>query len=170
MTSFVALLRAVNVGGTGKLAMGDLRALCERAGFEDVRTYLQSGNVVFRSTRSEREVKAALERALAAWMGKPVAVLVRAGAELASVLAHNPFPGAEPSRVVVLFLDVAPRREALAGLAIPGREAVVLRGRELFIHYPDGIGRSKLRVPLAGSGTGRNLNTVARLAEMATER
>jgi len=102
--------------------------------------------------------------------GEAVAVLVRAGAELASVLARNPFPGAEPSRVVVLFLDVAPRREVLAGLAIPGREAVVPRGRELFIHYPDGIGRSKLRVPLAESGTGRNLNTVARLAEMAAER
>jgi uncharacterized protein (DUF1697 family) len=167
MAAFVALLRAVNVGGTGKLAMADLVKLCEKAGFKEVKTYIQSGNVVFESSASEARVKAALEKALAAKLGKPVGVLLRSGAELEKVLTHNPFKKAPPNRVIVLFLDEAPAPDALAGIKPPGREELVLRGRELYIHYPDGQGTSKLKVPLAKIGTGRNLNTVARLAEMA---
>ena len=77
MNAYVALLRAVNVGGTGKLPMSDLKALCERAGFLGVRTYIASGNVVFESRMSEAQVKAALESALEEYAGKPVGVLVR---------------------------------------------------------------------------------------------
>ena len=169
MASFVALLRAINVGGTGILSMSDLRDLCETAGFRQVRTYIQSGNVVFTSSLSEAKVKAKLERALAAKLGKPVGVLLRSGAELDAVQNQNPFSAAPPNRVIVLFLDESPPKTALAKLLIPGREEVVLRGREVFIHYPDGQGRSKLKLPFAKDGTGRNLNTIAKLALMAHE-
>jgi uncharacterized protein (DUF1697 family) len=111
-----------------------------------------------------------LEKALAARMGKPVGVLVRTGAEIDRVLAGNPFKKAPPNRVIVLFLDEAPAADALAGVKAPGGEELVLRGRELYIQYPEGQGASKLKVPLAKVGTGRNLNTVARLAEMARSR
>jgi uncharacterized protein (DUF1697 family) len=164
--AYAALLRAVNVGGTGKLAMGALARLCERAGFASVETYLASGNVVFTSASGEASVKADLERALRRHAGRPIAVQVRTGAELQDTLAENPFPAAAPSRVIVLFLEDAPPKGALAGVLAPDGEELVVRRREVFIHYPRGQGASKLRVPLAAIGTGRNLNTVAKLAAM----
>lgn len=167
MTAYAALLRAINVGGTGKLPMSELRALCEELGFDDVKTYIQSGNVVFRSELSEARVKAALEEALAKKMGKPVAVLVRTHAELAKTLAHNPFPDASPSRVLVLFLDDKPPKGALDDVIAPGGEELSLHGRELFIHYPNGMGRSKLKVPFVKDATSRNVNTLTKLVEMA---
>jgi uncharacterized protein (DUF1697 family) len=169
MPGYAALLRAVNVGGTSKLAMSDLCKLCEKAGFDRVKTYIQSGNVVFKSPLPEPKVKAKLEKALAAETGKSTAALVRTAAELRAALRHNPFRDAAPNRVIVLFLDEAPPPKALDGLKIPGREKVELAGREIFIHYPDGMGRSKLAVPFAKTGTGRNLNTVEKLATMAEE-
>lgn len=167
MTVFVALLRAVNVGGTGTLPMKDLVTLCTSLGFEHVRTYIQSGNVVFESARAEREVGAELERALAERMGKRIDVAVRTAAALRATLAANPFPGAQPAQVGVLFLFENAPLDLLEGLRIPGREELRLVGREIFIHYPDGMGRSKLKLPPAAAGTIRNLNTVARLVAMA---
>ena len=93
MTSYVALLRAVNVGGTGKLPMSDLKSMCEKAGFARVRTYIASGNVVFGSDLTEAGVKATLEAALAAYAGKPVGVLVRTAAEMAEVFDEQSLPG-----------------------------------------------------------------------------
>ena len=98
MTTFVALLRAVNVGGTGKLPMSDLKEICEELGFVAVRTYIASGNVVFESRKSEAAIKAALEKRLEAYAGKPVGVLVRTAAEIAQVAADNPFPKLAPNR------------------------------------------------------------------------
>jgi uncharacterized protein (DUF1697 family) len=167
MRVFVALLRAVNVGGTGKLAMSDLTQLCVAEGFERVKTYIQSGNVVFRTSLSEAQVARRLGRALAQKMGQPVSVLVRTAAELRAILKNNPFPSAEPSRVVVMFLSDVPGRDVLKGLVIPGREQVQIRGREAYVHYPDGMGRSKLKLPFAKTATGRNLNTVEKLARLA---
>lgn len=167
VTTFIALLRAINVGGTGKLPMSELVTLCEAAGFKGAKTYIQSGNVVFGSSLSEANVKAKLERALAAKMGKPFAALVRNHAELEAVVKRNPFKKAAPNRLLVVFLDEAPARDALAGLKIPAREEVKLDGREIFIHFPDGMGQSKLKIPLMKTGTGRNLNTVVKLVEMA---
>src|SRR5690348_8182703 len=108
MTTYVALLRAVNVGGTGKLAMSELRAMCESIGFAKVRTYIASGNVVFESELSEASVKTNLERCLETHTGTQVGVLIRTGAELAAVLAGNPFRSAAPNRTVAIFLDVSP--------------------------------------------------------------
>jgi uncharacterized protein (DUF1697 family) len=165
MTAYAALLRAINVGGTGKLAMSELVELCEDAGFTSVKTYIQSGNVVFASRLGEARVQAVLAKALAAKLGKPVGVLVRTAPELEGVLAANPFPRAPPNRVIVFFLPEPPG--ALAVAKGPSGEELVLRGREIFVHYPVGQGVSKLKVPHAAVGTGRNLNTVAKLAAMA---
>jgi uncharacterized protein (DUF1697 family) len=165
--AWVALLRAVNVGGTGKLPMETLRALCEDAGFGTVRTYIASGNVVLRSALGEARVKAKLEAALAAYAGKPVGVLVRSAAEMAAVLDANPFPAAAPSRAVAIFLDAPPPAGALAAATGANGEEMALGKREIYVHYGDGMADSKLRIPAAKAGTARNMNTVAKLARMA---
>jgi uncharacterized protein (DUF1697 family) len=167
MPTHIALLRAINVGGTGKLPMTELRALCEQLGFANVRTYIQSGNVVFESKLSSKRAKAVLEDALEARLGKRHAALLRSAEELAAVESRNPFPEADPKQLLVVFLDAPPPGDALKAVKIPGRERLHLDGRELFIHFPDGMGRSKLKVPLAGVGTGRNLNTIRALLRFA---
>lgn len=169
MTTYAALLRAINVGGTGKLAMKDLVALCEAAGLTDVATYIQSGNVMFNSRLSEAAIAAKLEAALAKKVGKPVGVLIRTADEMASIVKRNPFKAAAPNQVVVFFLPKPLARTALKDVVIPGREEMKLDGREIFVHYPDGQGRSKLKVPFADVGTGRNLNTVNKLVEMTRQ-
>jgi uncharacterized protein (DUF1697 family) len=167
MTSFVALLRAVNVGGTGKLAMADLKSLCEAAGFHSVRTYIASGNVLFESNLSERNVKREIEKKLAAHAGKPVQAMVRTAAEMAAIAAANPFPKAPGNRTVAIFLDEAPPADAFDGITGRANEKLALGTREIYILYGDDMARSKLKVPAAKNGTARNMNTVARLAAMA---
>ena len=169
-TVFVALLRAVNVGGTGKLPMSDLRRLCEKAGFRAVRTYIASGNVVAERDGSEADAKAALEAELKAYAGKPVGVIVRSAAEMAEVMAKNPFPNQAASRTFAVFLDGPPPPDALASVAGRADEELRLGAREIYVHYPSGMGRSKLRIPAARGGTARNMNTVAKLAAMAAQR
>ncbi len=108
LKTFVALLRAVNVGGTGKLPMNDLKAMCEAAGFTEVRTFIASGNVIFKSGKPEAGIRAALEASLKDYAGKPIGVLVRTAAELAAVLKANPFPKAAPNLTVAIFLNKPP--------------------------------------------------------------
>lgn len=167
MTAYIALLRAVNVGGSGKLPMAELVAMCEACGFARVRTYIASGNAVFDFKGSASHVKALLEARLAAHAGKPVGVLVRTAAEMAAVLDANPFPDAAPKRTVAIFLDAPPPADALAHATGQRTEACRLGAREIYVHYRDGIGDSKLKIPAARAGTARNMNTVAKLAEMA---
>jgi uncharacterized protein (DUF1697 family) len=167
MTSYVALLRAVNVGGAGKLPMVELKAICEALGFADVRTYIASGNVVFESDADERTIKQALERALAEYAGKPVGVLVRTGSEMSDVAAANPFPEAAPNRTVAIFLDAPPPGDFLSGVSGRQGEGIVAGRREIYVHYGDGVGHSKLRIAAASTGTARNINTIAKLAEWA---
>jgi uncharacterized protein (DUF1697 family) len=169
MTGFIALLRAVNVGGTGKLPMSDLKAMCEGAGFQGVRTYIASGNVVFTSQKSEAEVNAAIEAALSIYAGKPVGVLVRTAAELADVLANNPFPDKAPNRTVAIFLDAPPPTDALTHVTGRKDEQLGLGTREIYVHYGDGMAGTKLKIPAAKNGTARNMNTVAKLAAMGAE-
>jgi len=169
VTTFVALLRAVNVGGTGKLPMADLVAMAENAGFECVRTYIASGNLLFESRSSASEVKETLERALAAYAGKPVGVMVRSAAEMAAVLSANPFPDAAPNRTLVTFLDARPPEDFLDHVVAPGGEEVRGGVREIYVHYGAGMGTSKLRLPAAKAGTARNMNTVARLVAMTAD-
>jgi uncharacterized protein (DUF1697 family) len=167
MTTFVALLRAINVGGTGKLPMPELAAMCRAAGFARVRTYIASGNVVLVSNLDEAAVKAAIEAQVAASVGKPVGVLVRTADEMAAVVAANPFADAASSRTVAIFLDHAPVADALDHLRHRTSETVALGAREIYVAYGDIMGSSKLVIPAAEAGTARNMNTVAKLATMA---
>jgi len=169
MTAFVALLRAVNVGGTGKLPMQELVAMCEAVGFQSVRTYIASGNAVFTSQMSEAQVKAKLEEALLSYAGKPVGVLVRTAVEIAEVLANNPFPEAPAKWTVAIFLDAAPPGDALKTLSGQNDEEVRLGTREIYVRYGSGMGTSKLKIPAAREGTARNMNTIAKLASMAAK-
>ena len=168
MQTLIALLRAVNVGGTGKLPMAELRAMADTAGLADVRTYIQSGNLVCRSSESPKAVKAALEARLAAYADKPVEIFVRSSHEIAQIIDTNPFANADPKRLGVLFLDVPAEPAMVADLKGQKDERVVCGVREIYIHYPSGMGTSKLQLPNAPVATMRNLNTVRRLAEMAS--
>ena len=169
MTAYVALLRAVNVGGTGKLPMAELVRICEAIGFTGVRTYIASGNAVFASKAKEPRVKALLEEALHAYAGKPVGVLVRDAAEMAEILANNPFPDAAPNRTLAIFLDAPPPSDTFETLSGQKDEVVRLGLREIYVHYGDGMGTSKLKFPAAKTGTARNMNTIKKLADMAAE-
>ena len=167
MSAFIALLRAVNVGGTGKLPMTELAAMCEAAGHQGVKTYIASGNVVFTSAKPEAAVKADLEARLATYAGKPVGVMVRTAAEMAAVRDANPFPDAPGNRTVAIFLDEAPPAYALDHATGRLDEEMRLGAREVYVFYGDGMGDSKLKIPAAKAGTARNMNTVAKLAAMA---
>jgi uncharacterized protein (DUF1697 family) len=147
--------------------MTELRAMCEAIGFANVRTYIASGNVVFTTAEPESAVKAALEKTLGAYAGKPVGVMARTAAEIASVTAANPFHAAAGNRTAAIFLDEPPPRGALAGVTGREDEEIALGTREIYVHYPSGIGRSKLKIPAGRSGTARNMNTIATLAEWA---
>jgi uncharacterized protein (DUF1697 family) len=170
MTRYVALLRAVNVGGTGKLPMTELKAMCGDAGFAQVETYIASGNVVFDSKAAAAKVKAELEARMLKHFGKPMGAVVRTASEMAAVLKANPFPKAEPKHTYAIFLDGRPPADALDKATGRNDEKMVLGDREIFVHYPSGMGRSKLRIPAAKAGTARNMNTVAKLVEMAAKR
>ncbi|MGI8611815.1 MAG: DUF1697 domain-containing protein [Sphingomicrobium sp.] len=170
MTVFVALLRAVNVGGTGKLPMAELKRIAEELGFGSPRTFIASGNLLFTSSKSEATVRAALEKRLAEHMGKPVAVMVRTAAEMAAVASANPFPEAPGRRVLATFLHEAPPRNALDEARGLEGERLALGNREIYVDYCGPLlGRSKLRIPAVATGTARNMNSVAKLAEMAKE-
>lgn len=167
MTGYVALLRAVNVGGTGKLPMTKLTQMCQTVGFEKVKTYIASGNVVLESKASEDQVRSALEDQLHAYAGKSVGVIVRIAAEIADALARNPFADSPGNRVVALFVDGTLPADPLDGVTGIKNEQVRLGKRELFVLYPDGMASTRLRIPSEKQGTARNMNTVAKLAELA---
>jgi uncharacterized protein (DUF1697 family) len=169
MTRYIALLRAVNVGGTGKLAMTDLKAICVAAGHSKVATYIASGNVVFESRATPAKVKSELEARLAKHAGKPVGVLLRTLEEMRAVLKANPFSDRPPAYTLAIFLDAPPPADALSQATGQAEEEMRLGSREIYVYYGAGMGRSKLKIPAAKQGTGRNMNTVAKLIEMAAE-
>lgn len=169
MAVHIALLRAVNVGGTGKLAMSELKALCEKAGFRDVKTYIQSGNVLFRSDLPAADAARVLDDALAGVMGKVHGVIVRSRAQLERVAASNPFPDAKPNYLMINFLPEKAPDNALDKLVAPDGEEVHVAGHEIYVHFPNGSGHSKFKLPALKHATSRNLNTVRKLAELAAE-
>jgi uncharacterized protein (DUF1697 family) len=168
MTAFVALLRAVNLFGRS-LKMAELKRIAEELGFESPRTFIASGNLLFTSAKGEAEVKAALEAAVESHMGKSIGVMVRTAREMAAVAAANPFADQPGNRVVAIFLDHAPPKGAVEQAKNIADERMALGDREIYVHYPSGQGQSRLRIPAAALGTARNMNTVARLAELAKE-
>lgn len=167
MTAYIALLRAVNVGGTGKLPMTELKNMCEAAGFKSVRTYIASGNVVFTSDRSEDEVRTAIGKALHAYAGKSVGVMIRTAVEMAETLLNNPFAGQPNNRTVAFFVDGHIPVDALDDARNVGDEQMRIGDRAIYVFYGAGMANSRRVIPAASSGTARNMNTVAKLAEMA---
>jgi uncharacterized protein (DUF1697 family) len=178
MTVYVSMLRAVNVGGSSRIKMDALQRVYESLGLADVRTLLQSGNVVFRSnltdrTRLVKRIMQELERQL----GLQIEVILRTLAEVASIVERGPLlsPRADPSKLLVMFLSSVPSAAAQAALRkwhktkeMP--EMLELRGPEIYLYYPDGVGRSKLtnaviENKLDTSGTARNWNTLVKLVE-----
>lgn len=177
----IGLLRAVNLPSHNKIGMADLRELLAALGMEDVRTLLQSGNVVFRSDGlSAAQLESVLERAAAKRLGLETDFFVRTASDWKAIVAGNPFPEAaarDPGHLLVMFLKEAPDREHATALqgAIKGREVVRIKGRHAYVVYPDGIGRSPLSTALvqktlATRATGRNWNTVLKLAALAGPR
>ena len=168
MTAYVALLRAVNVGGR-KLLMSDLKAIADELTLSNAMTYIASGNLLFRSERSEPSLKSALEHAIGEHMGADVPVMVRSADELAAVLAANPFRDAPGNRTVAIFLDQAPPPDAAAVAKNVADERIGVGTRELYVAYGGGMADSKLRIPAAAGGTARNMNTVAKLVALSKE-
>jgi uncharacterized protein (DUF1697 family) len=147
--------------------MTTLHSLCKSAGLARITTYIASGNVVFESAKSERAVKAALESKLAAYAGKPVAVIVRTAREWSDVLRANPFPRAPANRTVAIFLNDPPAAHVLERAVGRDAEEFALGVREIYVSYGIGMAHSKLKFPGAAGGTARNMNTVARVAGIA---
>jgi uncharacterized protein (DUF1697 family) len=168
MTAYVALLRAVNVGGTGKLPMAELKAMGDACGFANVRTYIASGNLLFESDADESAIKSALEARLADFASKPVEVFVRTAQEIAAVVANDPFPDAHPSRHLVYFQDNPPAPDLIAQCRDINGERLALGMRELYVDYGDGIRFTRLKIPGKTDRTGRSINTVRKLAALLT--
>jgi uncharacterized protein (DUF1697 family) len=177
MTAYAALLRGVNVGGRRRVPMPVLKEIVAGLGYDDVQTYVQSGNVVFTGRRQPTTtVATALEHGLAAELGFPVDVMVRTGAELADVIARNPVSSAtkDPKLLHVGFLKSAPTKKAVSSLVAPAGEKgrFWIDRREIYLHLPEGIGRTKLNGPffdkLGVPSTMRNWRTVTTLEEMTT--
>jgi uncharacterized protein (DUF1697 family) len=168
VTAYVALLRGINLGKR-QLRMEDLRRIAAKLGLGSPRTYIASGNLLFTSNRREESLKAALEKQLAEQMGAPVGVMIRTAEEMAAVAKANPFAGEPGNKVVAIFLDQAPAGDAGDQARNVAGERIEIGKREIYVHYPEGQGRSKLVIPAAASGTARNMNSVARLAELAKE-
>jgi len=174
MTRYIALLRAVNVGGV-RVAMRDLRAFCEELGFTEVSTLLNSGNVVFTSTGSGAAIETLLEKEMAKRFARGTDFLVRNAKEWAALIAANPFPEMakrDPGHLVAMPLKDVPGKAAVAALqaAIKGRESAKAVGKTLYLTYPDGIGVSRLTISaiekaLGTRGTARNWNTVLKAME-----
>jgi len=172
MTTYIALLRGVNVGGN-TLKMDRLREMCGELGFENVRTYLQSGNVLFEAGESPSKVLQMLEKKLVGQTRLPISVIVRTSADLGSVIARNPFlkdKAIDIAKLHVTFLQGAATNEAAMKLsAIPAaRDAFFVAGKEIYLHCPDGYGNTKLsnnviQKVLGVTATTRNWNTVNHL-------
>lgn len=169
MTSYVALLRGINLMGGTTLRMADLKGIAEELDLMSPRTFIASGNLLFTSGKSEAAIKSALEAAVGKHMAREVGVMVRTADEMAAVAKANPFPGEPGNKVVAIFLDEAPPGDAIERAKNVADERLALGRREIYVHYPSGQGRSKLQIPAAARGTARNMNTVAKLAEMAKE-
>jgi uncharacterized protein (DUF1697 family) len=175
--TYVVLLRGINLGSMRRVAMADLRALLEGLGYDDVRTHLQSGNAVLRTSESAAAVKKKVEAALATHCGFDVDVVVRTKAQLDNVVRQNPFTGkaTDNARYLVVFLEKSPpaawRRSIDAGDY--GPDEVAVHGREIYLWLPQGVQNSKLAREATGKGVGaataRNWNVVRKLAELAAE-
>jgi len=169
VTAYVALLRAVNVSGTGLLPMAELRAMAERCGVSQVRTHITSGNLLFNSELSEKQVTEAIESQLEKFFGRRVPVFVRTAEEMRAIAVANPFPDEKGSRNMVFFLKDKPPADLLARVKHQQDERIALGEREYSVAYGEGISKSKLVLPNPDDRTARNRNTVEKLAVLLEE-
>jgi uncharacterized protein (DUF1697 family) len=171
MTSYVALLRGVNLVGKSTLKMADLKAIAEDLGLDRPRTFIASGNLLFASSEPEEKLRRMLEKRLQTHMGKDVRVMLRTADEMKAVVQANPFPDAPGNRVQAFFMNEPPPPNLQEDVRNKADDERVAAGtREVFVAYGErGIGRSRLRIPAAEAGTARNMNTVAGLAKLAKE-
>lgn len=179
MTTYIAVLRAINLGAHNRIAMADLRAMLARLKFEDPRTLLLSGNAIFNSTSaSPAELEQQLEAASTKYLAVTTDYFVRSAAEWRAIIKANPFPSdakRDPGHLLMMCLRDAPSTAAVKALQekIKGKEVVRAKGRQAYFLYPDGVGRSKLTIAviekaLGTRGTARNWNTVLKLGELAS--
>jgi uncharacterized protein (DUF1697 family) len=177
MARHIVLLRGINLGSRNRIAMPTLREALEESGFDDVQTYVQSGNVVLSSGGSAADVARKVKRQISKSFGLDIDVVVRTRAQLAKVVERNPLAkvAKNPKRYQVSFLSGKPSAAVMRKLeeAAAEKERVVLIGREIYAWHPEGIGRSRLWTLLAGRGLGvtataRNWTTVAKLLELAS--
>jgi uncharacterized protein (DUF1697 family) len=176
MARLVVLLRGINIGSRNRISMPELRKALEDAGYDDVRTYLQSGNVVLTSTASAKKVARECERLIADRFGPEIAVVARTRSDLAKVVERNPLKkvAKDPKRYQVSFLETKPAAKVIRELedVAADEEEVVSIGREIYAWHPAGVARSKLWAKLAGKNLGatatvRNWTTVEKLLELA---
>jgi uncharacterized protein (DUF1697 family) len=167
LTAYVALVRAVNVAGTGKLPKDGLKAMGEACGFERVRTFINSGNLLFTTDLAENTVKKRVEERLADHFGKPVPAFIRTARELAEAVAINPFGDDKPSRVMAHFID--PAQGMIDEARDVAGERLALGPRLIYVSYGEGIGKSRLKLPAVNQGTARNMNSVKRMADLLAE-
>jgi uncharacterized protein (DUF1697 family) len=168
MTAYVAMLRAINVGGR-KLVMSDLKTIGEALGFGSPRTFIASGNLIFTSSEAEEQLRERLEERLSGHMDAEVPVLIRSASEMEAVAAANPFKDEPGNRVVAVFLNDPPPFDALSNATGVRDERMVLGSREIYIAYGNGMADSKLRIPAAAKGTARNMNSVSKMAQIAKD-
>lgn len=166
MTAYVALVRAVNVTGTGMLPKEELKAMGEACGFANCRTFINSGNLLFTSKLAEGSARKRIEAKLADYFGKPVPAYVRSAAEMAEAAAQNPFKDDKPSRVMAHFIDEQPVQAMLDEARDIAGERLALGPRLIYVSYGEGIGKTKLKLPAIKQGTARNMNSVAKIAEL----
>ena len=166
MTVYVALLRAVNVAGTGKLPMAALKAIGEDCGFVNVRTFIASGNLLFESAQGEKAVQRGIEERIETLFGKRIPVFVRSAAEMTQVAGGNPFGDDKPSRVMAHFIADPPTAAMVEAATGVNGERMALGPRAIYVSYGEGIGKTKLKLPAVREGTARNMNSVARIAAM----
>lgn len=168
METFIALLRAVNVGGTGRLSMTELRKICKDEGLEDAVTYLASGNIVFRSSQSIPKIKQRLERGLIGHFGRShIDIIIKRVLDVEKIYNRSPYIETPRQHSYVLFLDEDINEADLADIKGQNDEDITCGVQEIYVYYPHGMGKSKLVIPQAKTGTMRNMNTVAKLIEMA---
>ena len=171
MTGYVALLRGVNLVGKSSLKMADLKGIAAELKLKDARTYIASGNLVFASDEPEESLREMLEERIQAHMGKSVRVMLRTADELEKVVRANPFKKTAGNQVQAFFMNEPPPKDLLDTIRNQAEDERVAAGaREVYVAYGErGIGRSRMRIPAAEAGTARNMNTVAKLAELARE-
>jgi uncharacterized protein (DUF1697 family) len=174
MATYVAFLRGINLGPNNKISMAELRAMAEDLGFTHIATYINSGNLILSSTKKAATVEREISKGIKDTFGRQIDVTVRTPAQLRKILADNPYPDGNPSQVAVALLMNAPARDAKDRVAAIAAdyEPFTFAGRQVYVNYSRGLGRSKLAEKFSGivgvSSTVRNIRTIEKVVELCS--